>query len=109
MFQPNAVIIRFPSERVSIFVRSMRLCNDCEISSSVGFIITIIETLAGEGVCDVGIVLTWVVVLRLVSTHCFKKHASYIMYCEQDIQDLCVSRNETYITRALLKDTGLSQ
>jgi len=47
-----------------VFIKSMRLCNDGEISSSVGLIITIIETVAGEGgVCDVGIVLTWVVVL----------------------------------------------
>ena len=31
----------------------MLLCNDGEISSSVGLIITIIETVAGEGgVCD---------------------------------------------------------
>ena len=32
-----------------MFIRSMRLCNDGEISSSVGLIIIIIETVAGEG------------------------------------------------------------
>ena len=41
----------------------MRLCNDGEISSSVVLIITIIETVAGGGFCNVGIVLTWGVVL----------------------------------------------
>ena len=42
----------------------MRLCNDGEISSSVGLIFTIIETVAGEGgFYNVGIVLTWGVVL----------------------------------------------
>ena len=64
MFRPNPAIIRFSSERVSVFIRFMRLCNDGEISSSVVLIITVIETVAGEGgVFDVGIVLTWVVVL----------------------------------------------
>jgi len=64
MFRPSPAIIKFSSERVSVFTKSMRLCNDGEISSSVGLIITIIEAVAGEGgVCDVGIVLTWVVVL----------------------------------------------
>ena len=42
----------------------MRLCNDGEISSSVVLIITIIETVAvGGGFFNVGIVLTWGVVL----------------------------------------------
>jgi hypothetical protein len=64
MFRPNPAIIRFSSEKVSVFIRSMSLCNDGEISSSVVLIMTIIETVAGEGgVCDGGIVLTWVVVL----------------------------------------------
>ena len=64
MFRPNPTIISFSSERVSVFIRSMRLCNDGEISSSVVLIITIIETVAGEGgFCNVGIVLTWGVVL----------------------------------------------
>ena len=62
MFRPIPAIIRFSSERVSMFIRSMRLCNDGEISSSRVLIITIIETVAG-GLCNVGIVLTWVVVL----------------------------------------------
>ena len=49
MFRPNPAIIRFSSKRVSVFTRSVRMCNDGEISSSVGLIITIIETVAGEG------------------------------------------------------------
>ena len=52
MFRPNPAIIRFSSERVSVFVRSMRLCNDGEISSSVVLII-IIETVAEGGGCSV--------------------------------------------------------
>ena len=63
MFRPNLATIRFSSERVSVFIKSMRFCNNGEISSSVGLIITIIEIVAGEGVCDVGIVLTGCVVL----------------------------------------------
>ena len=57
MFRSNPAIIRFSSERVSVFIRSVRLCNEGEISSSVGLIITIIETVAGEegGFCNVGI------------------------------------------------------
>ena len=50
MFRPNPAIIRFSSERVSVCIRSVRLCNDGEISSSVVLIITIIETVAGGGV-----------------------------------------------------------
>ena len=46
MFRPNPAVIRFSSERVSVFIRSMRSCNDGEISSSVGLIITIIQTVA---------------------------------------------------------------
>ena len=49
MFRPNPAIIRFSSERVSVFIRSMQLCNDGEISSSVVLIITVIETVAGVG------------------------------------------------------------
>jgi len=45
MFRPNPAIIRFSSERVSVIIRSKRLCNDGEISSSVVSIIT--ETVAG--------------------------------------------------------------
>jgi hypothetical protein len=64
MFRPNPAIIRFSSKRVSVFIRSMRLCNDGEISSSVVLIIAIIETVAGGGgFCNLGIVLTWGVVL----------------------------------------------
>ena len=37
MFRPIPAIIRFTSERVSVFTRSVRLCDDDEISSSVGF------------------------------------------------------------------------
>ena len=67
MFRPNPAIIRFSSERVSVFIRSMRLCYVGEISSSVVLIITIIETVAGErgGFCDVGIVLTF----RITNVH----------------------------------------
>jgi len=64
MFRPNPAIIMFSSERLSVFIKSSLLCKDGEISSSVGLIIIIIEIVAGEGgFCDVGIVLTWVVVL----------------------------------------------
>ena len=49
MFLPIPAIIRFSSERVSVFTRSVRLCNDGEISSSVVLIITIIEIVAGGG------------------------------------------------------------
>ena len=62
MFQPIPAIIRFSSERVSVFTRSMWLCNDGEISSSVVLIITIIIKRSGGGFCNVGIVLTWGVV-----------------------------------------------
>jgi len=61
MFRPIPAIIWFTSERVLVFIRFMRLCNDGEISSSVVLIITTIKRLGGEkGVfCNVGIVLTW--------------------------------------------------
>ena len=49
MFRPNPAIIRFSSERVSVCIRSVRLCNDGEISSSVVLIITIIKTVAWGG------------------------------------------------------------
>ena len=49
MFRPNPAIIRFSSERVSVFIKSMRSCKDGEISSSVVLIITIIEIVAGGG------------------------------------------------------------
>ena len=58
MFRPNPAIIRFSFERLSAFIKSMRFCNNGEISSSVGLIITIIEAVAGEergGFCNVGI------------------------------------------------------
>ena len=35
MFRPIPAIIRFSSERVLVFIRFMRLCNDGEISSVV--------------------------------------------------------------------------
>ena len=65
MFRPIPAIIRFSSERVPVFTRSMWLCNDGEISSSVVLIIITIRNVAwgGGGFCNVGIVLTWVVVL----------------------------------------------
>ena len=40
MFWPNPAIIRFSSERVLVLIRSMRLCIDGEISSSVALIKT---------------------------------------------------------------------
>ena len=65
MFRPIPAIIRFSSERVLVFIRFMRLCNDGEISSSVVSIITTIKRRdwGGGGVvvvfCNVGIVLIW--------------------------------------------------
>ena len=61
MFRPIPAIIRFSSERVLVFIRFMRLCNDGEISSSVVLIIINIKRRGwGGGVfCNVGIVLTW--------------------------------------------------
>ena len=43
MFRPIPAIIRFSSERVLVFIRFMRLCNDGEISLSVVLVITTIE------------------------------------------------------------------
>ena len=43
MFRPIPAIIRFSSERVLVFIRFMRLCNDGEISSSVVLIIANIK------------------------------------------------------------------
>ena len=63
MFRPIPAIIRFSSKRVSVFTRSMRLCNDGENSSSVLLIITTIRNFAGGGFCNVGIVLIGGVVL----------------------------------------------
>ena len=59
MFRPNPAIIRITSERVLVFIRFMRLCNDGEISSFVVAIITNIKRRGwGEGVfCNVGIFL----------------------------------------------------
>ena len=60
MFRHIPAIIRFSSERVLVFIRFMRLCNDGEISSSVVLVITTIKRRdwAGGGVfCNVGIVL----------------------------------------------------
>jgi len=37
MFRPVPAIIRVSSENISVFTRSVRLCNDGEISSSVVF------------------------------------------------------------------------
>jgi len=60
MFRPIPAIIRFSSERVLVFIRFMRLCNDGEISSSV-FLIIITFKRRGWGergvFCNVGIVL----------------------------------------------------
>ena len=43
MFRPVPAIIKFSSERVLVFIRFMRLCNDSEISSSVVLVITTIK------------------------------------------------------------------
>ena len=59
MFRPNPAIFRFSSERISVFIKSMRLCNDGEISSSVGLIITITEIVAGEGGLWCGYCADW--------------------------------------------------
>ena len=54
MFRPTPAIVRFTSERVLVFIRFMRLCNDGEISSSVVLIITTIKRRGkGGGVCSV--------------------------------------------------------
>jgi len=43
MFRPLSANIRFSSERLLVFIRFMRLCNDSEISSSMVLIITTIK------------------------------------------------------------------
>jgi len=48
MFRSIPAIIRFSSERVLVFIRFMRLCNDGEISSSVVLVITTVNLLAPE-------------------------------------------------------------
>jgi len=42
MFRSILAIIKFSSERVLVFIRFLRLCNDGEISSSVVLVITTI-------------------------------------------------------------------
>jgi len=56
MFRPIPATIRFSSERVLVFIRFMRLCNDGEISSSVVLIITTIERRGWVG----GVSVMWV-------------------------------------------------
>jgi len=64
MFRPIPAIIRFSSERVSVFTRSVRLCNDGEISSSVVFdYYYYYKAQWGGGFCNVGVVLTGGLVL----------------------------------------------
>jgi len=61
MFRPIPAIIRFSCERILVFIRFMRLCNDDEISSSVVLVITTMKRRGWEGggvCCNVGIVLT---------------------------------------------------
>ena len=54
MFQPIPAIIRFSSEKVLVFIRFMRLCNDREISSSVVLVTTTIKRRGWEeGGCSV--------------------------------------------------------
>jgi len=57
MFRPIPAIIMFSSERVLVFIRFMRLCNDGEISSSV---IVIITTIKGRGLRGGGCSVMWV-------------------------------------------------
>ena len=60
MFRPIPAIIRFSSERVLLFIRFIRLCNNSEISSSVVLFITTIKRRGcgwGGVFCNVGIVL----------------------------------------------------
>jgi len=59
MFRLIPAIIRFSPERILVFIRFMRLCNDGEISSSVVLVITTIKSRGVGGFCNVGIVLTW--------------------------------------------------
>ena len=47
MFRPIPAIVRFTPERVLVFIGFMGLCNDGEISPSVGLIITTIINLLG--------------------------------------------------------------
>ena len=63
MFRSIPAIIRFSSERVSVFTRSVRLCNDGEISSSVVFDYYYYYKAQWVGFCNVGVVLTEGVVL----------------------------------------------
>ena len=54
MFRPIPAIIMFSSERVLVFIRFIRLCNDGEISSSVVLVITNIKRRGwGWGRCSV--------------------------------------------------------
>ena len=57
MFRHIPAIIRFSSERVLVFVRFMRLCNDGEISS---FVVLIITTIKRRGWGLGGVFVTWV-------------------------------------------------
>ena len=49
MFRPILAIIKFSSERVLMFIRFVRLCNDGEISSSVVLVITTIKRRGWRG------------------------------------------------------------
>ena len=53
MFRPIPAIIRFSSERVLVFIRFMRLCNEGKVSSSVVLITTTIKRRGGGGVCSI--------------------------------------------------------
>jgi len=69
MFQLIPAIIGLSSERVLVFIRFMRLCNDGEISSSVvlGFwLLLLLRDVAGGGFGNVGIVLTGGAVLGVL-------------------------------------------
>jgi len=57
MFRPIPAIIRFSTDRVLVFIRFMRLCNDGEISSSLHSRINLINTntLSDENLMMAGI------------------------------------------------------
>ena len=57
-FRPIPAIFRFSSERVLVFMKFMRLCNNGEISSYVILVIPTIKRRGWGGFCNVGIVLT---------------------------------------------------
>ena len=68
MFRPIPAIIRFTPDRVLVFIRFMRFCNDGEISSSVGLVITTIKR-RGRGGGSVFVVLLTKYLYLFIYTH----------------------------------------